>query len=72
MYNNLYERCCQAEGLHQLKLRQLNRVVTRHYDAYMAVTGLKNTQYSLLSHVVLQGRSAHPIWRGPCAWRRRR
>jgi DNA-binding MarR family transcriptional regulator len=38
-----------------LKLRQLSRAVTRHYDAYVARTGLKNTQYSLLSHVVLLG-----------------
>jgi DNA-binding MarR family transcriptional regulator len=29
--------------------------VTRHYDAFVAATGLKNTQYSLLSHVVLLG-----------------
>ena len=29
--------------------------MTRHYDAYVAVTGLKNTQYSLLSNVVLLG-----------------
>ncbi|CAG1018115.1 Multiple antibiotic resistance protein MarR [Burkholderiaceae bacterium] len=29
--------------------------MTRHYDAYVAPTGLKNTQYSLLSHVVLLG-----------------
>jgi len=29
--------------------------VTRHYDAYVAATGLKNSQYSLLSHVVLLG-----------------
>jgi DNA-binding MarR family transcriptional regulator len=29
--------------------------VTRHYDAYVAATGLKNTQYSLLSHAVLLG-----------------
>jgi DNA-binding MarR family transcriptional regulator len=36
-------------------LRQLSRAVTRHYDAYVARTGLKNTQYSLLSHVVLLG-----------------
>jgi DNA-binding MarR family transcriptional regulator len=45
----------KPKGCTNLKLRQLNRVVTRHYDAYMAITGLKNTQYSLLSHVVLQG-----------------
>jgi DNA-binding MarR family transcriptional regulator len=29
--------------------------VTRHYDRYVSTTGLKNTQYSLLSHVVLLG-----------------
>jgi len=38
-----------------MKLRQLGRAVTRHYDAYVAATGLKNSQYSLLSHVVLLG-----------------
>lgn len=38
-----------------LKLRQLNRMVTRHYDHYVARTGLKNTQYALLSHVVRLG-----------------
>jgi DNA-binding MarR family transcriptional regulator len=42
-------------GCTNLKLRQLNRAVTRHYDAYVASAGLKNTQYSLLSHVVLLG-----------------
>lgn len=42
-------------GCTNLKLRQLSRAVTRHYDAYVAATGLKNTQYSLLSHVVLLG-----------------
>jgi DNA-binding MarR family transcriptional regulator len=45
----------KPRGCTNLKLRQLSRVVTRHYDAYVAVTGLKNTQYSLLSHVVLCG-----------------
>ncbi|RQP25702.1 MarR family winged helix-turn-helix transcriptional regulator [Piscinibacter terrae] len=43
------------KGCTNLKLRQLSRAVTRHYDAYVAPTGLKNTQYSLLSHVVLLG-----------------
>jgi DNA-binding MarR family transcriptional regulator len=42
-------------GCTNLKLRQLTRAVTRHYDAYVAPTGLRNTQYSLLSHVVLMG-----------------
>jgi DNA-binding MarR family transcriptional regulator len=45
----------KPRGCTNLKLRQLSRVVTRHYDAYVARTGLKNTQYSLLSHVVLLG-----------------
>jgi len=45
----------KPRGCTNLKLRQLDRVVTRHYDAYVAATGLKNTQYSLLSHVVLLG-----------------
>lgn len=42
-------------GCTNLKLRQLSREITRHYDAYVAPTGLKNTQYSLLSHVVQLG-----------------
>ena len=42
-------------GCTNLKLRQLTRAVTRHYDAWVAPTGLRNTQYSLLSHVVLLG-----------------
>lgn len=42
-------------GCTNLKLRQLSRAVTRHYDAYVAATGLRNTQYSLLSHVVQLG-----------------
>lgn len=45
----------QPRGCTNLKLRQLSRAVTRHYDAYVARTGLKNSQYSLLSHVVLLG-----------------
>lgn len=42
-------------GCTNLKLRQLNRMVTRHYDSHVASVGLKNTQYSLLSHVVKLG-----------------
>lgn len=38
-----------------MKLRQLNRRVTAHYDAIVGAAGLKNTQYTLLSHVVLLG-----------------
>ncbi|MDM0091673.1 MULTISPECIES: MarR family winged helix-turn-helix transcriptional regulator [unclassified Variovorax] len=38
-----------------LKLRQLTRMVTRHYDRYVAETGLKSTQYSLLSYAAKLG-----------------
>lgn len=54
-------------GCTNLKLRQLSRAVTRHYDAYVAPTGLKNTQYSLLSHVVALG----PVRPGELASRMR-
>lgn len=40
------------QGCTNLKLRQLTRIVTRHYDRHITDTGLKNTQYALLSHVV--------------------
>lgn len=42
----------KPQGCTNLKLRQLNRMVTRHYDRYVGEVGLKNTQYALLSHVV--------------------
>jgi DNA-binding MarR family transcriptional regulator len=45
----------KPKGCTNLKLRQLSRVVTRHYDHFVAAVGLRNTQYSLLSHVVLLG-----------------
>lgn len=45
----------KPQGCTNLKLRQLSRMVTRHYDQYMSEVGLKNTQYALLSHVVLLG-----------------
>ncbi len=38
-----------------LKLRQLTRCVSQHYDQEMAAVGLKTTQYSLLSHVMKLG-----------------
>jgi len=57
----------KPQGCTNLKLRELSRVVTRHYDAYVAPTGLKNTQYSLLSHIVLLG----PIRPGELASRMR-
>lgn len=45
----------KPQGCTNLKLRQLTRMVTRHYDRYVTETGLKNTQYALLSYVVKLG-----------------
>jgi DNA-binding MarR family transcriptional regulator len=45
----------EPRGCTNLKLRQLSRRVTRHYDQFVGQTGLKNTQYSLLSHVLALG-----------------
>lgn len=45
----------KPQGCTNLKLRQLSRMVTRHYDHHMATLGLKNTQYALLSHIVKLG-----------------
>ncbi|PIG09697.1 MarR family winged helix-turn-helix transcriptional regulator [Comamonas sp. 26] len=45
----------KPQGCTNLKLRQLSRIVTRHYDHFFAEVGLKITQYSLLSHVVKLG-----------------
>ena len=39
-------------GCSSLKLRQLSRRVSQHFDQRVAITGLKTTQYSLLSHIV--------------------
>ncbi|WP_372822524.1 MarR family winged helix-turn-helix transcriptional regulator [Pseudomonas parafulva] len=45
----------KPSGCTNLKLRQLTRMVTRHYDQHLAAIGLKNTQYALLSHVLRLG-----------------
>jgi DNA-binding MarR family transcriptional regulator len=45
----------QPQGCTSLKVRQLMRKVSQHYDTEMARCGLKTTQYSLLSHVVKMG-----------------
>ena len=49
------ESSVKPHGCTNLKLRQLDRVVTRHYDAYLSAAGIKNTQFSLLSHVAALG-----------------
>ncbi len=43
------------QGCTNFKLRQLMRLVARHYDAELGKAGLKTTQYSLLSHVLRMG-----------------
>ena len=41
----------RPQGCTNLKLRQFMRRIAQHYDAELALAGLKTTQYSLLSHV---------------------
>lgn len=45
----------KPQGCTNFKLRQLMRQVAQHYDAEVGKTGLKTTQYSLLSHVFKLG-----------------
>lgn len=45
----------KPSGCTNLQLRQLMRRVAQHYDVEMGKTGLKGTQYSLLSYVVKLG-----------------
>jgi DNA-binding MarR family transcriptional regulator len=45
----------KPQGCTNLKLRQLMRRVAQVYDAEVGKTGLRGTQYSLLSHVVKLG-----------------
>jgi len=42
-------------GCSSLKLRQLSRRVSQHFDRIVTDAGLKTTQYSLLSNVVALG-----------------
>jgi DNA-binding MarR family transcriptional regulator len=43
------------KGCTNFKLRQLTRRVSTHCEPFFADSGLKTTQYSLLSHIVLLG-----------------
>jgi len=45
----------KPQGCTNIKLRQLMRRVARIYDAEVGKTGLRGTQYSLLSYVVKLG-----------------
>jgi len=59
MKRSAAERTTSAQagprGCTNLKLRQLTRRVGQHYDRIVAACGLKTTQYSLLSQIVLRG-----------------
>jgi DNA-binding MarR family transcriptional regulator len=45
----------KPKGCTNLKLRQLMRRVSQHYDVEMAKVGLKTTQFSLLSYALQLG-----------------
>ena len=45
----------KPQGCTNIKLRQLMRRVAQHYDREVGKTGLKGTQYSLLSYVYKLG-----------------
>lgn len=45
----------EPRGCTNLKLRQLSRLVSRHYEHHFAEVGLRNTQYALLSYLVELG-----------------
>jgi DNA-binding MarR family transcriptional regulator len=45
----------KPQGCTNFRLRRLMRQVARHYDAEVARSGLKTTQYSLLSNVLHLG-----------------
>jgi DNA-binding MarR family transcriptional regulator len=49
------DNAVKPQGCTNLKLRQLMRRVAQHYDAEVGKTGLKTTQYSLLSCLVKLG-----------------
>lgn len=51
----LPESMPEPRGCTNLKLRQLMRQVSSHYDQVFVACGLTGTQYSLLSHVVKLG-----------------
>lgn len=53
--SNLRAPAATPQGCTNFKLRQLMRRVASHYDAELGKTGLKTTQYSLLSFVVKLG-----------------
>lgn len=45
----------RPQGCTNFKLRRVTRLISRHYDAHLAPSGLRTTQYSLLSTVLARG-----------------
>jgi len=45
----------QPKGCTNFKIRQLARLLSRHYDAELGKVGLKTTQYALLKRVLTYG-----------------
>ena len=45
------DKAAIPQGCSNLKLRQLTRRVSQHFDAFVSAAGLKTTQYSLLAHI---------------------
>ena len=45
----------QRKHCTDFKTKRLSRLLSRHYDTELAKAGLKTTQFTLLSHLVLQG-----------------
>lgn len=45
----------KPRGCTSFKVRQLSRRLSQHYDAEVSQSGLKTTQYSLLSHLARLG-----------------
>lgn len=55
MIREMPDAAVKPKGCTNLKLRQLTRRVSQHYDSFTARAGLKTTQYSLLTAVDRMG-----------------
>jgi DNA-binding MarR family transcriptional regulator len=51
----MHELDSRPQGCTNLRLKQASRLVARHYERFLAPSGLRGTQYSLLTGVVKLG-----------------
>ena len=51
MQNKIAAPVVSPKGCSSYKLRQLSRRVSQHFDHFVGPSGLKTTQYSMLSHL---------------------